>query len=100
MCAWLQGKERNSTEGDGVVHQAMDELFKVLNEKAVVVGECGVVCRSMCVEIPHQGVPHDPCSMALCAATMHRDALEARCHLGQKTDWQPALYSTKGTPIA
>ncbi|GIL90778.1 hypothetical protein Vretifemale_18507, partial [Volvox reticuliferus] len=33
-----QGKERNSPEGNGLVHIAVDELFKLMTEKAVYVG--------------------------------------------------------------
>lgn len=46
MRACIQGKERNSPEGDGIVHQAVDELFKVLNEKAVSIGACPWPCTS------------------------------------------------------
>lgn len=32
---------RVSSDGDGVVHHAIDELFRILNQKAVAVGEDG-----------------------------------------------------------
>lgn len=38
---------RVTPEGDGLVHLAADELFKLLNQKAVAVGES--VLRTLCL---------------------------------------------------
>eukprot|EP00198_Chlamydomonas_reinhardtii_P008600 XP_001697937.1 predicted protein [Chlamydomonas reinhardtii] len=42
-----RGKERHSSEGNGLVHIAIDELFKLLNEKAVAVGNAVAERRRM-----------------------------------------------------
>ena len=41
----MRGKDTKTTgEGEGVVHIAIEDLFKLLNSRAVQVGRCLCIC--------------------------------------------------------